>query len=110
MTLSEPAQPGEVIHVYGSGFGPVSPTPATGEAARADPPSVLVVTPECQLGLNQTALPVEVLFAGLAPDMVGVYQIDLRMPTALSTGSFALNCKVEQSGTFGFLPLTSGSR
>ena len=37
---------------------------------------------------------VEVLFAGLAPGSVGIYQIDWRVPTGLAEPNFGLSCQV----------------
>ncbi len=45
------------------------------------------------LGTNS----VPVLFAGLTPGLVGLYQINFQIPTGLADGSY--NLQISQSGT-----------
>ena len=49
-------------------------------------------------------VPLQVLFAGLAPGMIGVYQIDLRMPEQLTGTAAILGCSSDASETGAFLP------
>jgi uncharacterized protein (TIGR03437 family) len=42
-----------------------------------------------------TQLEVPVLFAGLAPGLVGYYQMDIRLPASNLSASTQLNCKGE---------------
>lgn len=71
---SRPAHPGEIITMYGIGFGPVTPAIPAGE----------IVTESNQLAsslqvlFGQTAA--EVPYAGLAPGFVGLYQFDVKVP------------------------------
>ena len=104
ITSDRPARAGEVIHAYGSGFGPVTEPPRTGEPASASPLSVLVDKIQCELGMGADNVPLQVLFAGLAPGMIGVYQIDLRMPEQLTGTAAILGCSSDASETGAFLP------
>ena len=74
-TLS-PARPNEIIHIYATGLGPVQPMVATGTAAPSDPASKVVMPFECNL---------PVIFAGLAPGLVGFYQVSFKMPQDVQT-------------------------
>jgi uncharacterized protein (TIGR03437 family) len=78
-----PAKPGEVVTIYGIGFGPVSPpspsgTPAAGLTA-------IQPTPVLRIG-NTTAT---LQYAGLTPGLIGLYQFNVVIPT-LAPGDYAL--------------------
>jgi uncharacterized protein (TIGR03437 family) len=82
VTRDDPARPGEVLHLYLTGLGPVTPSVATGEPAPAVP---LSTANEPVAVFWQGSLPTnmprpELLFAGLAPGLIGVYQVDVRVP------------------------------
>ena len=50
VTLADPSVPGEIVHVYGGGFGPVAPTPRSGQPAPESPLSRATQQPlECTL-------------------------------------------------------------
>jgi uncharacterized protein (TIGR03437 family) len=82
VTGANPARAGEIIHVYLNGLGPVSPAVPTGTAGPAKAPSRVIETLVCQFW-NGTPLDAMVYFAGLAPGMVGVYQVSLQVPNGL---------------------------
>jgi uncharacterized protein (TIGR03437 family) len=76
-----PAQPGETLHFYGAGLGPVQPPVPTGAISPGNPPAMLTSRPTCTLdpGLGD----VTVVWAGLAPGFTGYYQMDIRLPSKL---------------------------
>ena len=79
------AHTGELIYVYMTGLGPVNPPAPTGAATPATPLSYVAGTLACQF-YGQTvadAHDATVEFAGLAPDMVGIYQVALQVPQGL---------------------------
>jgi uncharacterized protein (TIGR03437 family) len=78
VTRDQPAVPGEIVHVWGTGFGPVDRAMRTGEPGPASPPARLLDPVTCRD--TESGAPSEVLFAGLAPGLVGFYQLDLRVP------------------------------
>ncbi len=82
-TSSNPAAKGEVVVIYATGLGPVSPTPATGMGASASPLSVTASTPSVTVG----GLSATVAFSGLAPGFVGLYQVNVAVPSAAASGS-----------------------
>lgn len=91
VTPESPARWGEIIHLYFNGLGPVSPSVATGEAGPADPPARVTGQFTCEFwdgGPNVGQL----LYAGLAPGMVGVYQVSVRVPAGLRTTRPPLLC------------------
>ena len=68
-----PARAGETLELYGTGFGPVSPTGST------DP---TIALPRIEIG----GVPATVLFAGMAPGLPGIYQVNVVVPDGVATG------------------------
>ncbi|MFN3323208.1 MAG: hypothetical protein ACK5AZ_06915 [Bryobacteraceae bacterium] len=83
VTPERPAKPGEIVHFYMTGLGDVVPPVPTGHAAPSDPPARAVARPAVLVD----GQPAELLFAGLAPGLVGVYQLDVRLPLSLPDGT-----------------------
>ncbi len=76
---SRPARPGETIILYGVGFGPVTPTIASGQIVQQS---------------NTVSSPVQILFgqssatlsySGLAPNAVGLYQFNVTVPNVAAS-------------------------
>jgi uncharacterized protein (TIGR03437 family) len=82
------ARPEEVVHAYAVGLGPVAPEMTTGVPTPTDRLFRLVDDFDCRVGTQ----PLEVLFAGLAPGMIGIYQVSVRMPKVGPSESFLLSC------------------
>ena len=106
VTASNPTRPGEWIALYGSNFGAVSNPPVTGSAAPIDhlvsldgggsfPWSfkMLLQDPAGDRDLATN-------FMGLAPALIGVYQINVQMPDGLPTGGVQIY--VQRSRDCGF--------
>jgi enamine deaminase RidA (YjgF/YER057c/UK114 family) len=88
ITSGQPARAGEIIHLYGSGFGPVTPPVPEGVSAPAGALSWTVDPVTCGgLDANGNTIPLKVLFAGLAPGMTGTYQLDVQLPGSLPAGN-----------------------
>jgi uncharacterized protein (TIGR03437 family) len=80
-TIVTPATRGKFVMIYCTGLGAVSNQPATGTAV-TDGSSPTIETPMVTIG----GLPATVSFAGLAPDYVGVYQINVVVPATITPG------------------------
>ena len=88
ITSDQPARAGEIIHLYGSGFGPVTPPVPDGAPAPAVPVSRTMNPITCGgLDANANTIPLTLLFAGLAPSMTGIYQLDVQLPNNLPAGN-----------------------
>lgn len=74
-----PARSGEIVHVYGVGLGPVDrPVDPEGPAPSA-PPAWVRALPRCESATaSNFVFPVR--FAGLAPGLVGIYQVSIEIP------------------------------
>jgi uncharacterized protein (TIGR03437 family) len=77
-----PAKPGETIIVYGTGFGPVTPSTAVIAGQISQGQSSVTTPLEFQIA-NAVA---QAGYAGLAPGQVGVYQFNLTVPQDAQTG------------------------
>src|ERR1035438_9020797 len=83
---SSPATPGETVQLFMNGLGTVTPTVADGAAASGNPLSysdefnaanILVNLDDGSGNFPQAS----VLFAGLAPDLAWLYQVNFTLPT-----------------------------
>lgn len=76
--------PGQVISVYATGLGAVTPEIATGMAAPEGEDNLREVVAEVTARIGGEDA--EVLFAGLAPGFVGLYQVNIRVPQSVTPG------------------------
>jgi len=72
---SRPAKPGEFLSIYCTGLGDVNNQPVLGSASPSNPLASTLATPVVTIG-GQTA---QVLFSGLAPGFVGLYQVNVKV-------------------------------
>ena len=83
VTPTNPATRGQYVSLYCNGLGPVTNQPATGAAALANPLSNTIVNPVVTIGgVNATYN-----FSGLTPTAVGLYQINVLVPTTIAAGN-----------------------
>ena len=113
VTRDDPARPGEWIAAYGSNFGSVSMPPATGFAAPLDRLSSLDSGRDFPWqysvilqGAGSASVPVSLSynFMGLAPGLVGVYQINFKMPDTASPPDAQLLISRARNCGFFFVP------
>jgi uncharacterized protein (TIGR03437 family) len=71
---SHPAKPGDIVTLYGIGFGPVIPNIPAGQIVEGS--NKLASSFEMSIG----GLPAAVQYAGLAPNYTGLYQINIVVP------------------------------
>jgi len=104
VTPTSPARGGEIVSLYFSGLGPVRPTVATGELAPAANPAQVTGPLRCQFwdGAPNDS---QIYFAGLAPGMVGIYQVSLEVPLALRLSPVNVVCDfgIDAPGGFGLM-------
>lgn len=83
-----PAVPGETVQFYGLGFGPVtSGAPITGQLATGQ---TKLSTP-VEFLFGDQKLPGTVLYQGLAPTFVGLYQFNVTIPATVPSGDVAVH-------------------
>jgi len=82
VTAQNPAQIGETVSLFLTGLGVVNPAISDGAAGPTNPFSTATSTIAAYVG-GTTA---NVSYAGLAPQLAGLYQINLTIPTGLTTG------------------------
>jgi uncharacterized protein (TIGR03437 family) len=100
VTPDSPAEPGEILHLYGTGFGPVDPKQTDGVPASTDPAhTIMPITCSAYAADYTTTVDFPVLFAGLAPGFVGYYQMDIRVPVSNLPQHINLTCS-EGTGSF----------
>jgi uncharacterized protein (TIGR03437 family) len=81
------AHQGDVLVVYGVGFGPTSPFVATNTAAPTSPTAMIAGTTQACFGNSNpferaTCTPAQ--FDGLTPTFVGLYQVNVQIPQGVT--------------------------
>jgi len=87
LDASTPAQPGDTIEVFGTGLGAAYPPVPDGAAPPASPLSNTTNTITAGVGGVAAA----VGFAGLAPTLAGLYQVNVTIPSTLTSGVYTLD-------------------
>jgi uncharacterized protein (TIGR03437 family) len=102
VTDAAPAKPGEYIAVYLVGMGATDTPVASGQPGPSSPLANTTNPPSITLN-NE---PVSYLFSGLAPGQVGVYQVNLQVPTDAANGDLVLTfSQVGFNSNSGILPV-----
>jgi minor extracellular serine protease Vpr len=87
ITQANPAQRGKAIQIYMNGLGPVSNQPASGEPSPgASGLASTNATPTVSIG----GVPAQVVFSGMTPGAVGLYQVNAVVPSNAPTGNQSL--------------------
>jgi uncharacterized protein (TIGR03437 family) len=81
-TDSNPIHPGDSLVIYLTGLGQTNPAGTTGYPASSSPLSNAITSTNVTLG----GMNLPVIYAGLAPGEVGVYQINVTVPGGTPTG------------------------
>jgi hypothetical protein len=92
------ARAGDVLVLYASGLGAASPTVPDGDAAPLSPLSPVVEKPAARVNGEVR----EVAFAGLAPGLVGVYQVNVLPGGATGEIEVTLEAAGRRSPTFRY--------
>jgi uncharacterized protein (TIGR03437 family) len=80
---ANPAKAGDVVVVYCTGLGATNPAVRSGEAAPAGPLAKVVTAVQVMIG----GQPAVVHYAGLTPGFVGLYQVNVQIPSGVTPGS-----------------------
>jgi uncharacterized protein (TIGR03437 family) len=85
-----PAKPGDVLILWGTGFGPTTPpvaagiqVPSDGKQYNTSPVTVKIGTADAQ-----------VFGAALSPGYAGLYQVAIQVPASMADGDYALKATV----------------
>jgi uncharacterized protein (TIGR03437 family) len=89
----EPARSGEVVTVYGTGFGETNPSVQPGDLATGPAP---VVSP---VSVRAGDVEVPTIYAGLSPGFAGLYQISFRIPPIANAGDLAVQVSLPGAET-----------
>ena len=88
VNAQNPARRGEVVLIFLTGLGAVNPPIADGAAGPGAEP--LARTTDGNIGAFFDNVAGEVQFSGAAPNFVGLYQMNVRIPNTISTGTVAV--------------------
>jgi uncharacterized protein (TIGR03437 family) len=80
---SRPANRGETVAIYCTGLGNVDTGIGPGAPSPSNPPAQTLAFPTVTLG----GQPAAVIFSGLAPNFVGLYQVNIQIPNTAPSGS-----------------------
>ena len=107
VTSLNPAQPGEYLQIFLTGLGAVYPTSPDGAPGPTNPLSNTASNFTVYFGGTAAPTP---QFAGLAPTLAGLYQINVQVPTGLAAGNYALEVDGPDSYTVeSQIPVGNGS-
>jgi uncharacterized protein (TIGR03437 family) len=79
---AHPAKPGEFLVMYLLGMGPTNPSVISGVGSPGAPPATVTPLPTVTVG----SMNADVVFAGLTPALVGLYQVNIRVPPNAPNG------------------------
>jgi uncharacterized protein (TIGR03437 family) len=82
--MTAPAKPGEVIILWGTGFGPTSPSAPAGLEVPSSTTYYTANTVTVTVGGTAAA----VYGAALTPGYAGLYQVAIQIPTSLADGDY----------------------
>jgi len=86
VSTTSPAKSGEYLVAYLAGLGDTNVNLASGAASPSSPLAIPTDTPV----LNINGAPHPLLFAGLTPGLVGLYQMNFQVPTGLPAGTITI--------------------
>ena len=83
---SRPARPGDIIVMYGTGWGPTEAALGTGQLATGAAQLLSGANPLVNFGGFFLA-PQDVFYVGVTPNTAGLYQLAIRVPSGAQTGN-----------------------
>jgi uncharacterized protein (TIGR03437 family) len=85
ITGSTPVKRGDVLVIYANGLGAVSNQPASGEPSPGPPQPLATTSVNPSVTIGGSTAPL--IFSGLTPGSVGLYQVNVTVPSDAPTGS-----------------------
>jgi uncharacterized protein (TIGR03437 family) len=105
ISTANPATPGEVLQLYCNGLGPTANQPASGNPAPSGSLANLATT-TTPVTVSIGGQNAQVLFAGLEPPYVGLYLVDIIVPSGVAAGNQPITVSV--GGKTSPLSITGG--
>src|SRR5579883_2525125 len=87
VSASSPAKAGETVAMYLTGLGITSPAVTAGSPAPTSPLSKTQIPFQVYIGPCFNGTQANVAFAGLAPTLGGLYQVNFTIPSGLTAGT-----------------------
>jgi uncharacterized protein (TIGR03437 family) len=100
VTTANPVHKGDALVIYLTGLGQTTPAVPTGLPGPTDPLSTALTLPQVTLG--GTSLPL--IYAGLTPGEVGVYQVNVKVPSNVPLG-LSVPLSINQGSVSTTLPV-----
>ncbi len=89
---ASPAKPGDIVSLFGTGFGDTNPPVAAGQLASGMPTLVNSIT--VMIG-SVTLAQSDILYAGLSPGSIsGLYQFNVRIPASTPDGDIPVTISI----------------
>ena len=85
-----PAKPGDVIILWGTGFGPTSPAAPVGVEVPSDQTYATTTLPTVTIN----NVPASVYGAALAPGYAALYQVAIQVPSSLGNGDWPVSASI----------------
>ena len=101
ISADNPASEGQFVSIFLTGLGDVKPPVADGTAAPGVEPLARTTDPNIWVLFSVDALPGTILYSGAAPNFVGLYQINVQVPS-LSIESLGTDVPLAIVTTNGF--------
>ncbi len=89
-TATSAAKPGDIVILWGTGFGPLAPAPPPGAEVPADKTYSTATLPSVTVG----GAAAKVYGAALAPGFAGLYQVAIEVPASLANGDWPVVASV----------------
>jgi uncharacterized protein (TIGR03437 family) len=96
------AKPGDVLILWGTGFGPTNPTPPAGTQVPSDKVYNTATLPTVTIN----NVPAQVFGAALAPGFAALYQVAIQVPSSLADGDWPIVASISGVQSPGNLVLT----
>lgn len=109
-SAAAPASPAEIVILYLTGLGGVSPSIAAGQAGGDGGAGGPLNNVNEDVTVTVDGRPATVYFAGLAPYFVGLYQVNFQVPEATAAGMPAIKVRAAQQESQAGVTFACGAK